>query len=94
MRVNTDNLWDKIWRDKHGNVVIWQTPNAFLIAWVVLTIISLFLNNTAANIFSWLGMLAIIIWAVLEMAKGVNYFRKALGGVVFILIVISIIHLA
>ncbi|HET8991706.1 MAG TPA: hypothetical protein VFN31_01580 [Candidatus Saccharimonadales bacterium] len=94
MRAKTDNLWDRIWRDEDGDIVIWQTPNAYIIGWAVLTIISLFVTGTIANIFTWLGIAALVIWAALEILKGVNYFRRALGAVVFILMLISIIHLA
>ena len=95
MRVKSDSLWEDFWRDKHGDVVIWQTPNAFLIGWALLTIISLFLNNgSVADLFTWLGMASLVIWSLLEIFKGVNYFRRILGAVVLILILLSIIHLA
>lgn len=73
------SLWDRIWRDRNGKVVIWQTPNAWLIGWAVLTTISLFLSGANSDIFSVLGEVSLIIWALLEMAKGVNYFRRFLG---------------
>lgn len=93
MRVKSDSLWEKFWRDKHGDVVIWQAPNAFLIGWALLTLVSLFLNSgNVADIFSWLGTASIVIWTLLEIFKGVNYFRRTLGAVVLILILISIIH--
>lgn len=94
MRVKSDSLWDKFWRDEHGDVVIWQTPNAFLIGWAALTLLSLFLTGNVASILSWLGIASIVIWTLLEIFKGANYFRRTLGAVVFILILISIIHLA
>jgi hypothetical protein len=94
MRTKSDRLWDKFWRDDHGRVVIWQTPNAPLIAWVVLTLISLFLNGAVSSFFSWAGIVAMFIWALLEIFKGVNYFRRTLGAVVFIMMLLSIIHLA
>jgi hypothetical protein len=94
MRAKSDSLWDKIWRDRRGHVVVWQTPNASLIGWAVLTMISLFLNGTAANIFVWLGMASIVIWSLLEMTKGVNYFRRILGAVVMLLVILSVVHIA
>lgn len=89
----TMNLWDRIWKDKRGRVVIWQTPNMWLIGWAALTVISLLFSgqSRAATIFAVTGSIALIIWSVLEILKGVNYFRRALGLVVLILSVLSII---
>ena len=74
------SLWNKIWRDRRGQVVIWQTPNVWLIVWVVLTIISLFSSShTTQKDFWWLSAAVLGIWALLEIFRGVNYFRRALG---------------
>jgi hypothetical protein len=35
------DFWDKIWKNKDGDVVIWQMPNVFLIAWAIFTIVSI-----------------------------------------------------
>ncbi len=78
------SLWDKIWKDGQGNVVIWQFPNLWLIGWAVLDVASLFMANksTASDILSWLSSGALIIWSLLEILTGVNYFRRGLGVVV------------
>jgi len=87
-------LWDRIWKDKHGrHVVIWQWPNAYLWAWLILTVVSLFFNGRTADILSGAGSVVLIVWAVLELTKGVNYFRRALGAVVLVWAVLSLIHL-
>ena len=91
MRIDPYNIWDKIWRDKHGRIVVWQTPNALLIAWAVLTTISLFFNGTTSSAFSWLGNAALLIWSLLELFKGVNYFRRIMGLAVLTLAILSII---
>ena len=90
---HNQDLWDKIWRDKRGNVVIYQNPNLPLIGWLVLTILSLFTNGTVSNIIGYIGMASLAVWAVLEAWKGVDYFRRALGVVVAIMLVVSLIHL-
>ncbi|HEX4774791.1 MAG TPA: hypothetical protein VH234_04710 [Candidatus Saccharimonadales bacterium] len=87
------NLWDEIWKDKRGHVVIWQTPNPYLIAWAVLTLISLFFNGHTADIFSGAADVALIVWASLELFKGVNYFRRALGLVVLVAAIMSLIKI-
>lgn len=87
------SLWDKFWRDDQGNVVIWQMPNIWLIGWAVLTFISLFFrgNSTPANWLSFAGDLFLAVWAVLEVARGVNYFRRLLGFVVLLFVIASIV---
>lgn len=87
------NLWDKTWKDRRGRVVIWETPNAFLISWAVLTFVSLFFNNSShvGDILSWLGSVSLIIWSLLEITRGTDYFRRALGLLVFILAIMSLI---
>jgi hypothetical protein len=87
------NLWDKIWKDRAGHIVIWQMPNVPLIAWVVLTVISLVLNTgTAADVSSWLASTALIIWCLLEIFKGADYFRRVLGLAVLIMATATLFH--
>jgi hypothetical protein len=86
------NIWDKLWRDKNGRVVIWQTPNVFLIGWAVLTIVSLFLIGKAANIFEDIATGSLAIWSLLEIFKGVNYFRRLLGAVVMVFAIMFIVQ--
>lgn len=85
------SLWDRIWKNDSGDVVIWQFPNAALIAWAILTTLSLFFNGRLADIFSWTGSVALIIWALLELFKGTNYFRRALGLVILGMAILSLI---
>ena len=79
-----DDLWDKFWRDDRGHVVIWQPPNIWLIVWAALDFASLFFNGAVSNVLWYLGSASLIIWALLEVFQGVNYFRRTLGAVVLI----------
>ncbi len=82
------SLWSKIWRDHRGRVVIYQTPNIWLVVWIVLTIISMLSSSkTTANIFWWLSCCVLAIWSLLELFRGVNYFRRALGAVILLITV-------
>jgi len=82
------DLWDKIWRNKQGRIVIFQMPNVWLIAWAVLTCVSLLAaSHSVANTFWWLSSAVLAIWALLEIFRGANYFRRALGGFVLLMIV-------
>ena len=74
------NLWDRIWKDRRGKVVVYQHPNALIIGWAVLSFISLFVpSGVVENSFWWLSSAALVAWALLEIFQGVNYFRRAFG---------------
>lgn len=85
------DVWDKFWRDDRGNVVIWQFPNLWLIAWAGLTFISLLFSGNTADVFTWAASAALIVWSILEVLKGVNGFRRALGLVVLIYAVMTLL---
>lgn len=85
------SLWSKTWRNRQGRVVIWQTPNLALIAWAGLTVFSLMVNGRLADILSWLGLAALVIWSLLEIFRGANYFRRALGLLVLVMAALSLI---
>jgi hypothetical protein len=44
-------------------------------------------------IFWWLSVVAVAIWAYLEVTQGVNYFRRGLGIVGFLLVIAATIAL-
>jgi hypothetical protein len=81
------DLWEKIWKDKHGKIVVWQRPNIFLIGWAVIDIASLFFSGSVSNILWWIGTIDLGIWALLEIGLGVNYFRRILGLIVLALVI-------
>lgn len=88
------NLWDKIWRDRNGNIAVWQTPNVWIIAWAVLDIVAIFAPSKHVASVAWsIGSAALIIWALLEIFRGASYFRRALGLFVLLLAVGSIFNL-
>ena len=81
-----ESLWDKIWRDDEGNVVIFSWPNVWLIAWAAVSFISVVSPTRGlSNITWWIGSVLLAIWALLEIFQGVNYFRRAFGVVIFLL---------
>lgn len=85
------DLWDRMWKNDRGDVVIWQTPNAWLIGWAVLTVLSLLVSGRLADILSVAGSGVLIIWSLLEIFKGDSYFRRLLGLVVLIFAVASLL---
>ncbi len=78
-RKHNRSLWDRTWKDSSGRVVLWQTPNAWLIGWAVLTTISLFFSGRTSDIVSYIASAALIVWSLLEIFRGVNYYRRVLG---------------
>lgn len=81
---------DKFWNDKHGRFVVWQRPNALLWIWIIATAISIIMSaNLLERILTSLGEIAIFIWALLELSRGVNYFRRMLGLGVLLLLAAS-----
>lgn len=92
-RYHHRSLWDKIWKDKHGRVVIWQTPNPLLLGWVVLTTVSLFFTGRIADALSSLGSVSLIVWSLLEIFRGINYFRRALGLLVILFSIAALIKM-
>lgn len=89
------DLWDKFWKDKDGNYAIFRRPNALLIAWVVLTLASLFAPHGMAEDVTWWASLAVLTaWSLVEILRGINYFRRALGGLVLILVILAAFKLA
>lgn len=92
-RQSQQSLWDRIWKDKEGNVVIWQMPNWPLWVWVGFTLLSLFFSGSVADIFSWIASAALIVWSLMEIFKGVNYFRRAMGLLVMYFSVMTVIKL-
>jgi len=83
------NFADKFWHDKHGHTVVWQRPNPLLITWFVAIVLSIMLpDGSLERYVSFVGTVAIFIWAVLELTRGVNNFRRLLGlGVLMLMLV-------
>lgn len=87
------SLWDRIWKDEAGNVVLWQMPNKPIWVWVGFTLLSLFFSGKTADVFGGIASIALIIWALLEIFQGVNYFRRALGLLILYYSVMTAIKL-
>ena len=85
------DAWDYFWKDDNGKVVIYQRPNIYLIGWIIVTVISLFTEGSIATILGYVGSGLLIIWALLEIFKGVNYFRRTLGVIVLAWSLFSVI---
>ncbi|MGB3614572.1 MAG: hypothetical protein WBA10_12335 [Elainellaceae cyanobacterium] len=83
-------LFDRVFRDDDGNIVIAQFPSPPLLIWLTATGINLL--PTSGNIETFLDALAfgtLFTWAWLELFQGVNYFRRSLGLITLIVLLAS-----
>lgn len=80
----------RFFRDKRGQMVWWQWPSPLLWGWLVARVLALALTDgTLKDWVGYAGTASLAIWALLELTTGVNYFRKLLGLVVLLMIVLQ-----
>ena len=80
-----NKVFDKIFHDSQGNIVLAQTPNLPLIVWVISSLGQLIFTTEKVNAgLNLLTFGALFTWAWLELFDGVNYFRRLLGFLVLI----------
>ncbi len=85
-----NTLFDQIFRDSNGEIVIAQPPNLPLIVWIAASLLKLIFPTGVVNTgLDVVALGSLFTWAWLELFQGVNYFRRALGIVVFIVILAS-----
>lgn len=73
-------LFDRIFRDSEGNIVIAQMPNLPILTGLTATILYFTLPSSNFQIGAGLvGFGALFTWAWQELFEGVNYFRRSLG---------------
>ena len=65
-----------------GRVVIGQWPNAPLWVWLGATLVHRFVWDAAP--VAWVARAALLAWAVLELTRGVNPFRRTVGAIVLV----------
>jgi hypothetical protein len=64
-----------------GRIVVFQWPNIPLWIWIISGVVGLVVS---AGWISVVGTVALAVWAVLEIWKGVNPFRRGLGAIVLL----------
>ena len=80
-----NTLVDKTFRDNEGNIVIAQMPNLPLIVGIVTSLLTLVFTSGKINtLLDLVAYGSLFTWAWLELFQGVNYFRRALGLVVLV----------
>lgn len=89
-KIYNSKLFQKVFCNKNGRVVIGQKPNLPLIIWLVTIALGvIFKTGSFHSALSLVGLIALIIWASLELFQGVNYFRRFLGLVILVYSILS-----
>ncbi|MBE9228831.1 hypothetical protein IQ264_25805 [Phormidium sp. LEGE 05292] len=80
-----NTLFDRVFRDSEGNIVIAQPPNLPLIVGVVASLLQIISPMAKINLgLDLIAFGSLFTWAWLELFEGVNYFRRALGLIVLV----------
>jgi hypothetical protein len=88
-----DTLFDKLFRDATGQIVIGQPPNLPILIWVSATLLKLVFKTGQVKLgLDLLAFSSLLYWSFLEITQGVNYFRRDLGVVVLIALIASVIQ--
>lgn len=77
-------------KDKDGKVVITQWPNIPIIGWLAFKVLSMLIDS--ANLKNWfenLSLAFLFTFAYLEITSGASYFRRLLGLVVMVAVIMS-----
>ena len=85
-----NTLFNQIFRDQEGNVVLAQIPNPPLITWIVASLLKIIFTTGKINVgLEALAFGSLFTWAWEELFQGVNYFRRTLGLVVIVILIAS-----
>ena len=79
----------KFFQDKDGKLAVFQWPNVPLSAWIILSIVSMFVPSELSRNLHLLSSMFLFVWAYLEITSGVSMFRRTFGAVVFIYILLT-----
>lgn len=83
-------LVDRLFKTKKGDIVVAQFPSSPLILWGGFVLFSMFdLGNRLNTIVEYLSFSLIFTWAYLEIAEGVNLFRRLFGLLVLSLLILT-----
>lgn len=83
-----NTLFARTFRDSNGNIVIAQKPNPPLLIWLVATLSKLFFATGSVNtVLDIIAFTSLLVWSLLEIFQGVNYFRKGLGLIVLVVLI-------
>jgi hypothetical protein len=78
-------LFDRVFRDSEGKIVLAQLPNPPLIGWIIASLIQTVVTTGQIKLgLETIAFGCLFTWAWAELFEGVNYFRRGLGLVVLV----------
>ncbi|MBC7943623.1 hypothetical protein H7X68_03950 [Candidatus Saccharibacteria bacterium] len=84
-------LASKFIRDKNNNIVIWQSPNLPLFGWFIFMIMAYLAPSEFFKTgFTDLSRTFLFVWSYLEIAQGSSYFRRLVGVIIMLVILVGI----
>lgn len=78
---------EKCFMDEKGRIVVASMPNPPIIVWFMATVVGWIFDGVVGQTLNIVAFGALFTWAWLELFDGVNYFRRAMGLVVLVLII-------
>ena len=88
-----NNLFDRFFRDNTGEIVVAQAPNIPLLVWIAATLLKLVFKTGQVKIaLDILAFGSLLYWSFLEITEGATYFRRDLGVIVLITLMVSVIE--
>jgi hypothetical protein len=86
-------LFDRLFRDNTGEIIIAQAPNLPILVWISATLLKLVFKTGQVKIaLDILALSSLFYWSFLEITQGATYFRRDLGVIVFIALIVSVIE--
>jgi hypothetical protein len=86
MKAKKRSLDDKFWHDKNGKFVVFQPLNIWIVLWFMFSLLAQIVRSHPFHaLFGWVSFGALVVWALLEVVSGVNYFRRLLGLTILLL---------
>lgn len=84
------SLFDTVFRNESGEIVIAQPPNISLSIWIGSSLLELvFAEGPIHEVLEIVAFTAIVVWSLQELLDGVNYFRRGLGLLVLVSVLTS-----
>lgn len=79
-------------RDRNGELAVAQPPNAAIMVWVTSVLVGWFdvLDDHRAAILTRVGQGALIVWGLDELLRGASPFRRLLGLVVLVVMLVRV----
>jgi predicted branched-subunit amino acid permease len=90
MSYKPKNILDELLRDKEGRIVVMQVPNGAIIGWAVCTALGAMVGQGIFHhAIHFMAQVFLLVWTYEEIRTGESLFRRILGGVVLIVLVLS-----